>query len=77
MRSIPVPHQLVEEDDSYSKNLNVTGSVKRGLTADPNRTYLESHNLTCEYSTILKFGPNMPLVYHYCLVQFEDDNFKS
>ena len=31
----------------------VTGSAKRGLIADPNRTYLESHNLTCEFSTTL------------------------
>ena len=48
--------------------LIVTGSVKRGLIADPSCTYLESHNLTSEFSTILKFGPDVPLTYHYCLV---------
>ena len=29
-------------------SLYVTGSAKRGLIADPNCTYLDSHNLTCE-----------------------------
>jgi len=37
----------------------VTGSAKRGLISDPNSTYLETHNLTCECVTILKLGPNM------------------
>ena len=43
--------------------LNVTGSAKRGLIADPNSTYLKSHNLTCEFGTTLKLGPNIPLTY--------------
>ena len=46
----------------------VTGSAKRDLIADPNHTHLESHNLTCEFSTTLKLGPNIPLTFHYCLV---------
>ena len=36
--------------------------AKRGLIADPNHTYLESHNLTCEFSTTLKLGPNIPII---------------
>ena len=39
----------------------VTGSAKVGLVADPNSTYLESCNLTSEYSTTLILGPNVPL----------------
>jgi len=39
----------------------VTGSAKRGLIADPNSTYLETHNLTCEFVTTLKLGRNIPL----------------
>ena len=39
----------------------VTGSAKRGLIADPNCTLLETHNLTCEFGTDLKLGPNIPL----------------
>ena len=42
-----------------TQSLNVTGSAKRGLIADPNQTHLESHNLTCEFSTTLKLGPNI------------------
>ena len=41
--------------------LYVTGSAKRGLIADPNSTYLENCNLTCEFGTALKLGPNIPL----------------
>ena len=29
----------------------VIGSAKRGLIVDPNSTYLETHNLTCEFGT--------------------------
>ena len=39
----------------------VTGSAKRGLIADPNCTYLEPHNLPCEYGTTLKLGPTITL----------------
>ena len=46
----------------------VTGSAKRGLIADPNLTYLETRNLTCEFGTTLKLCLNVPLAYHYCLV---------
>jgi len=41
---------------------DVTGSAKRGLIADPHCTYLESHNLICEFSATLKFGPNIPSI---------------
>ena len=46
----------------------VTGFAKRGLIADPNSTYLETHDLTCEFGTTLKLGPNVSLTYHYYLV---------
>ena len=46
----------------------VTDSPKRGIIADPNSTYLECHNLTCEFATTLKLGPNIPLASHYCVV---------
>ena len=39
----------------------VTSSTKRGLIADPNCTHLEFLNSTCEFSTTLKLGPNIPL----------------
>ena len=42
-------------------SLIVTGSAKRGPIADPNCTHLKSLNLTCEISTTLKLGPNIPL----------------
>ena len=48
--------------------LYVTGSAKRGVIADPNHTHLECHILTCEFSTTLKLGPNIPPTLHYCLV---------
>ena len=48
--------------------LFVTNSAKRDLIADPNSTHLESHNLTCEFGTTLKLGPNIPLAYYYCVV---------
>jgi len=41
-------------------NVIVTGSAKKGLIADPNHTHLESHKLTCKFSTTLKLGPNIP-----------------
>ena len=45
---------------SMQKNhINVTGSTKRGLIADTNSTYLESCNLTYEFGTALKLGPNV------------------
>ena len=43
------------------KSLHVTGSAKKGLIADSNSTYLETHNLTWEYVTALKLGPIIPL----------------
>ena len=46
----------------------VTSSAKRGLIADPSSTYLETCNLTCEFGTALKLGPNIPLKEHYRLV---------
>ena len=52
----------------HLKILYVTCSVKRGLIADPNSTYLETRNLTCEYFTTLKLGPIIALAYHYCVV---------
>ena len=55
----------------------MTGSAKRGLIADPNNTYLETRNLTCEYDTTLKLGPIIALAYHYCVVQYEDDSIKD
>jgi len=33
-------------------SIYVTDSVKMGLIADPNCTYLESHNLTCEFTLL-------------------------
>jgi len=39
----------------------MTGFVKRSLIADPNSTYLESCNLTCEFDATLKFGPKILL----------------
>ena len=39
----------------------VTGSAKTGVIADPNSTYLETYNLTCEFVSTLKLGPNIPL----------------
>ena len=52
----------------YMVNLAICdGFAKRGLIADPNSTYLESRNLTCEFGTTLKLGPNIPLTLHYCL----------
>ena len=50
------------------KSIIVTASVKTCLIADPNSTYLDTRNLIGEFSTTLKFGPNIPLTYHYCLV---------
>ena len=46
----------------------MTGSAKTCLVADPNSTHLETRNLTCEFITTLKLGPNIPLTYHYCLM---------
>ena len=54
----------------------VTSSAKRGLIADPNSIYLEFHNLTCEFTTTLKLGPNIPLTCHYCVVQDERDSLR-
>ena len=51
---------------AVDRNQIVTGTAKRGLIADPNCTYLKFNNLTCEFSTTLKFGPNISLTYHYC-----------
>ena len=48
-----------------------------GLIADPNRTHLQSHNLTCELSITLKFGPNVSLTYYYCLMRYEGDSLKT
>jgi len=42
-------------------SIYLTGSAKRGLIADPNGTYLEILNFTCESGTTLKLGPNIPL----------------
>ena len=36
----------------------MTGSAKRGLIADPNSTYLETRNLTCEFGKTLILGSN-------------------
>ena len=47
--------------DTDNTFLFVTGSAKRGLIADPNSTYLKARNLTCEFSTALKLGSNIPL----------------
>ena len=55
----------------------VTGSAKSSLIADPNSTYLESYNLTCELGTTLKLGPNIFLTYHYCVVKYEGDSLKT
>ena len=55
----------------------MTDSAKRDLIADPNHAHLESHNLTFEFSTTLKLGPNIPLTVHYCLVYYEGDSFKT
>ena len=55
----------------------VTSSTKRGLIADSNSTYLESHSLTCEFSTTLKFGPNISQTYLYYLVQYEGDSLET
>ena len=40
---------------------------KSGLIADPNSTYLETCNLTCEYGNNLKLGPNIQLL--YCIMK--------
>ena len=40
----------------------MTGSAKGGLIADPNSTYLETHNLTFKFGTTLKVGPNVLLI---------------
>jgi len=40
----------------------LTGSAKRGLISDPNSTYLETHNLTCESGTTLKLDPSIALL---------------
>jgi len=34
---------------------------EKGLIADPNSTYLETRNLTCEFGTTLKLGLNVLL----------------
>jgi len=52
----------------FECSIFVTGSAKRGLIADPNSTCLECHNLTCDFATTLKLGPNNTLTYHYCVV---------
>jgi len=41
----------------------VTGSAKQGLITDPNSTYLENRNLTCEFGTALKLGPSIVLLF--------------
>jgi len=46
---------------------NVTSSAKRGLIADPNCTYLETRNLTCERET---------WSLTYVALLFEDDSLK-
>ena len=45
----------------YHITIFVIGSTKKGLIADPNNTYLETHNLTWEFGTALKLGPIIPL----------------
>ena len=55
----------------------MTGSAKRGLIADPNLTYLEACNLTCEFDNTLKLCLNVPLAYNYCLVQYEGDGLMT
>ena len=50
----------------------MTGSTKTYLIA----AYLETRNLTCEFSTTLKLGPNVHLTYHYCLVYYKGDGLK-
>ena len=52
----------------YAQLIIVTGSVKRGLIADPNCIYLETQNSTCECGTTLKLGPKVPLSHHNNLV---------
>ena len=48
--------------------LFVTGSAKKGLIADPNRTHLEFLNLTCEFSTTLKLSPNTRTCLQYTTI---------
>ena len=45
----------------HIQGINVTGSAKRGLIADPNCTYLEPCNLPCKYGTTLKLGCTLKL----------------
>ena len=44
--------------------------------ADPNSTYLETRNLTCEFGTTLKLGPDIPVTQHYYLVKYGGDSLK-
>ena len=63
--TITIFHRKFTKLDS----LFVSGSVKRGLIADPNCIYyLETHNLTCKFGTTLKLGHKVPLTYHNNLV---------
>ena len=69
--------KMVCAHEQLINSLFVTSSAKRGLIADPNSTYLESHNLTCELCTTLKLGSITFLTYHYCVVKYEGDSLKT
>ena len=61
VRSMPLSCYILNEVVCYAFPY-VIGSVKRSLIADPNSTYLETHNLTYEFNTTLKLGPNIVLL---------------
>jgi len=54
----------------------VTGSAKRGFIADPSNTYLETHNLTCEFGTALKLALNILLIWQNYLVYYKSVSLK-